>query len=70
MMLVRKDDLLRKRYDLLVSIPGIAQVSAMHLLAELLDPTRREWVAHSGLDPAHESFHAPNNQHKRLGRRC
>ena len=58
MTLVRQDDLLRKRYELLVSIPGIAQVSAMQLLAELStlppDLTVREWVAHSGLDPAHE----------------
>jgi len=35
MTLVRQDDLLHKRYELLVSIPGIAQVSAMQLLAEL-----------------------------------
>ena len=58
MTLVRQDDLLRKRYELLVSIPGVAQVSAMQLLAELStlpsDLTVREWVAHSGLDPAHE----------------
>jgi transposase len=58
MTLVRQDDLLRRRYELLVSIPGIAQVSAMQLLAELStlppDLTVREWVAHSGLDPAHE----------------
>ena len=58
MTLVRQNELLRKRYELLVSIPGIAQVSAMQLLAELSilppDLTVREWVAHSGLDPAHE----------------
>ncbi|WP_433977757.1 transposase [Tunturiibacter empetritectus] len=58
MTLVRQDDLLRKRFELLVSIPGIAQVSAMQLLAELStqpsDRTVREWVAHSGLNPAHE----------------
>jgi len=58
MTLVRQDDLLHKRYELLVSIPGIAQVSAMQLLAELStlpsELTVREWVAHSGLDPAHE----------------
>jgi transposase len=58
MTLVRQDDLLRKRFELLISIPGIAQVSAMQLLAELStlpsDLTVREWVAHSGLDPAHE----------------
>jgi transposase len=56
--LVRQDDLLRKRFDLLLSIPGIAQVSATQLLAELStlpsDLTVREWVAHSGLDPSHE----------------
>ena len=33
MTLIRQDDLLRKRFELLVSIPGIAQVSAMQLLA-------------------------------------
>jgi transposase len=57
MTVVRLDDLLRMRYELLVSIPGIAQVGAMQLLAELStlpsDLTVREWVAHSGLDPAH-----------------
>ena len=35
MALVRRDDLIRKRYELLVGIPGIAQVSGMQLLAEL-----------------------------------
>jgi transposase len=58
MTLIKQDDLLGKRYELLISIPGIAQVSAMQLLAELStlpqDLTVREWVAHSGLDPAHE----------------
>ena len=53
--LVRKDDLVRKRFELLVSVPGVAQVSAMQLLAELStlppDLTGREWVAYSGLDP-------------------
>lgn len=56
--LVRQDELLRNRFELLVSIPGIAHVSAMQLLAELStlpsNLTVREWVAHSGLDPAHE----------------
>ncbi len=58
MAVIRQDELLRKRYELLISIPGVAQVSAMQLLAELStlppDLTVREWVAHSGLDPAHE----------------
>lgn len=58
MTLVRQDESLHKRYQLLVSVPGIAQVSAIQLLSELStlppDLTVREWVAHSGLDPAHE----------------
>jgi hypothetical protein len=41
-----------------LTIPGIAQVSGMQLLAGLStlpsDLMVREWVAHSGLDPAHE----------------
>ena len=41
----------------LVSAKGIAQASAITLLAELsvlpADTTARQWVAHSGLDPKH-----------------
>lgn len=56
--LVRADDALRQGFDLLHSIPGVAQTSAIHLLAELgtLPPglSVRQWVAHSGLDPVHQ----------------
>jgi transposase len=73
MTLVRKDDLLHKRYELLVSIPGIAQVSAIQLLAELstlpADLTVREWVAHSGLDPAHEVSGRKASRISRAGNR-
>ncbi|MDE1154405.1 MAG: IS110 family transposase [Acidobacteriaceae bacterium] len=72
MALVRQDDLLRKRFELLVSIPGIAQVSAMQLLAELStlpsDLTVREWVAHSGLDPAHEMSGSSVRKASRISR--
>ncbi|MBS1799539.1 MAG: IS110 family transposase [Acidobacteria bacterium] len=72
MTLVLEDDLLRKRYELLVSIPGIAQVSAMQLLAELStlpsDLTVREWVAHSGLDPAHEISRSSVRKASRISR--
>jgi transposase len=72
MTVIRQEDLLRKRYELLVSIPGIAQVSAMQLLAELStlppDLTVREWVAHSGLDPAHETSGTSVRKASRISR--
>lgn len=68
MKLIQADELLRKRFALLVSIPGIAEISALQILSELvlLPPgmTVRQWVAYSGLDPAHQmsgtSVHKPS----------
>jgi transposase len=68
MVLVRADAVLGQRFDLLISTPGIAKVSALQLLGELalLSPEMsvRQWVAHSGLDPAHRvsgtSLHKPS----------
>ncbi len=66
--LVRSDEAMRKRFELLVLIPGIAAISALQLLGELssLSPEMsvRQWVAHSGLDPSHRvsgtSVHKPS----------
>lgn len=58
LLVVRSDESIRQRFDLLIGIPGIAAVSAIQILSELLllppNLTAREWVAHSGLDPAHQ----------------
>jgi transposase len=67
MKLIQTDELLRERFALLVSIPGIAEISALQILSELvlLPPglTVRQWVAFSGLDPVHQvsgtSVHKP-----------
>ncbi len=55
--LIRQDADLRRKFAQLISIPGIAETSAVQLLSELaaLDPemTARQWVASCGLDAAH-----------------
>jgi len=52
---VLSDPALAQRFELLLSIPGIATTSALHLLAELAllpeDLDVRQWVAYAGLDP-------------------
>jgi transposase len=66
--LIEQDAELRPRFALLLSMPGIGEISALNLLGELalLAPglTVRQWVAHSGLDPAHHdsgsSVHRPS----------
>lgn len=58
MALVGSDAELEQRFRLLTGIPGIAATSAVQILGELalLAPEMnvRQWVAHSGLDPAHQ----------------
>ena len=66
--LVRKDEVLSQQFQLLIAMPGIADISAIHLLGELAalpsGLSVREWVAYSGLDPAHQvsgtSVHKPS----------
>lgn len=65
--LIGKHQELRESSQRLISIKGIAQASAVHLMAELLllpdDMTSRQWVAYAGLDPKHHesgsSVHKP-----------
>ena len=61
------NSLLARRFDLLTSMPGIAETSALAILCELVllppEMTVRQWVAMSGLDPLHResgtSVHKP-----------
>ena len=50
--------MLRKRYELLVSVPGITQATVVHLVADLSTlPSNlsvRGWIAPTGFDPPHE----------------
>ena len=53
--LIEQDEALQRAYQRLCSVPGIAQRSALRILAEgaLLpeEMTPAQWVAHAGLDP-------------------
>ena len=67
--LIQADADLCHRYELLLSVKGIAQVSAIRILGELCllpkDMKPAQWVAHAGLDPAPresgQSVHAPRH---------
>ncbi|HKD80517.1 MAG TPA: IS110 family transposase [Candidatus Angelobacter sp.] len=63
---------LHSRFALLLSLPGIGEISALNLLGELtlLAPglTVRQWVAHSGLDPAHHQSGTSVQQRSRISR--
>lgn len=54
--IIRSEALLARRYELLRSVPGIGQISAIQLLGflSMLPPglDKRQWVACAGLDPA------------------
>jgi transposase len=53
--MIQSDVQLARRYELLLSVKGIGQISAIAILSELAvlasDMTDRQWVAHAGLDP-------------------
>ena len=65
---IGKDAGLERKFHQLTGITGIGELSALHLLGELAgldqEMTVRQWVAHSGLDPAHQisgsSVHKPS----------
>jgi len=72
MVLVRQKDGLQQQFNLLTGIPGIAQVTALQLLSELATlpagMTVRQWVAHSGLDPAHQMSGSSGHRPSRISR--
>jgi transposase len=70
--LIQQDAELRPRFALLLSMPGIGEISALNLLGELalLAPSLsvRQWVAHSGLDPAHHDSGTSVHKRSRISR--
>jgi transposase len=67
LLVIRENPELLAKFDHLISIKGIAETSAVAILAELAvlpeDMSARQWVAHAGLDPrkyeSGSSIHKP-----------
>jgi transposase len=55
--LIRQHEALASAFDLITGIKGIAEASAVQILAELMvlppDMRAKQWVAYAGLDPRH-----------------
>lgn len=55
--LIDSDEKLQRSFEIVTSVKGIAEASAIQLLGELLvlpeDMKNRQWVAFAGLDPRH-----------------
>jgi transposase len=65
--LIAQDPQLRERFELLDSIPGIGETSAVQLLGELAvlapDLQARQWVAYAGMDP--RQYRSGSSVHKK-----
>jgi transposase len=72
MELIGAETQLNERFCMLTSMPGIAAISAIQLLAETVllapDLTARQWVAYSGLDPMHCNSGASVHKRPRISR--
>jgi transposase len=73
LQLIAADAVLEQRYALLRSVPGIGEISAVQILAELLlllpgDRDVRQWVANTGLDPREYSSGTSVRKHTRISK--
>jgi transposase len=72
MQLIAADAPLQQRYSLLRSVPGVGEISAVQVLAELLllpgDRDVRQWVAYAGLDPREYSSGSSVRKYTRISK--
>ena len=70
--LIAADSMLSETLELLVTVTGIAETSAMSLMGEILvlppDMSARQWVAMAGLDPRHFTSGTSVNKPARLSK--
>lgn len=69
---IAADAQLQHRYELLRSVPGMGEISAVQTLAELLllpeDRDVRQWVAYAGLDPREYSSGTSVRKYTRISK--
>ena len=69
---IEQDENIKMRYELLLSVKGIADKSAVQILGELLilpkEMKARQWVAHTGLDPRQFTSGTSVNKRPRLSK--
>lgn len=69
---IAADPQLTRRYQLLLSVPGIGENSAIQVLAELsllpADRDVRQWVAYAGLDPREYASGTSVRKHTRISK--
>lgn len=70
--IIRADAVLKNRFDLAITVPGIANTSAIRILGELAwlppDMDARQWVAFAGLDPQHHTSGTTIHKKPRLSK--
>lgn len=70
--MLETDEQAKEALELIVTVTGIAQTSAINILGELLilpaDMTARQWVAHAGLDPRQFTSGSSVNKKPRLSK--
>jgi transposase len=70
--MIAREAQMERRLQQLLAMPGIAETSAVQILAELAGlpegMTVRQWVAHSGLDPAHATSGTSVRRPSRISR--
>jgi transposase len=70
--LIARDPELDRRYQLMLTVPGIGETSALQILGELVVLSdaldARQWVAFSGLDPSHFSSGTSVEKRPRISR--
>ncbi|MEE8207954.1 MAG: IS110 family transposase [Nitrosomonadaceae bacterium] len=70
--IIHSDEKIKKCFELLISIKGIAETSALKILAELIcmpkDMQAAQWVAYAGLDPRPVESGSSINKPRRISK--